>query len=260
MLLADAAPVVIPALVLVLYLSAGVVTLLKAKWGSLAVGLIGVFVWIVAAFRLARPDSWWAGRFYDDERLERARARAGNPRYRALVIAGLALSLAFVPAMWALVDLYRIPSSAMETTLRCASPEPGCSSETSDRVLALRYLPGTAPERGDLAVFTPPPEAASICPGPGGVFVKRLIGLPGDEIELRERLYVNGRPLDEPYVNGGEAGDPFGPVTVPEGEYFMMGDNRYISCDSREFGPVPRDNVTPRVVAIYWPLDRLGIP
>jgi signal peptidase I len=178
----------------------------------------------------------------------------------ALVIAALVLSLLFVPALYGLFDAYRIPSSAMEETLRCARPEIGCSAEASDRVLALRYLPGRGPERGDIAVFRTPAEAANICPGPGAVFVKRLIGVPGDEVEIRDQLYLNGELLEEPYLSGGEAGDPFGPVTVPKGEYFLIGDNRYRSCDSREFGTFPRDNLTSRVVAIYWPLDRLGFP
>jgi len=121
-------------------------------------------------------------------------------------------------------------------------------------------IPDVSPKRGDIAVFRTQTDAASICPGPGAAFVKRLIGLPGDEVELRDRLYVNGMPLDEPYLNGAAAGPQFGPVTVPEGEYFLMGDNRYQSCDSREFGTVPRESITSRVVAIYWPLDRLGIP
>jgi signal peptidase I len=260
MLLASTTAAVAGVVLLVLLLSAGLVTALKAKWESLAVGLIGVLVWIVAAVRLARPESWWAGRFYGDAKLERARARETSTRYRALVVAALVLSLAVLPALYGLFDFYRIPSSGMETTLRCAQPEPGCSSDASDRVLALRYLAGSEPERGDIVVFRRPTETASICPGPGAVFVKRLIGLPGDEVELRDRLFVNGAPLDEHYLNGGPVGQPFGPVTVPEGEYFLMGDNRDQSCDSREFGTVPRESITSRVVAIYWPLARVGTP
>jgi len=262
MLFASTTVVVVGVLLLVLSLSAGAVTFLKAKWGSLVVGLIVAPVWIVAALRLARPDSWWAGWFYGDAKYERARARATSSRYRALVVAALVLSLALLPALYGLFAAYRIPASAMETTLRCARPEPGCSSETSDRVLANRFAYRfTDPERGDIVVFETPPKAAELCPGPGGVFVKRLIGLPGDEIEIRDgQLYVNAEPLEEPYVYGGEVGVNFGPVTVGEGEYFLMGDNRYQSCDSREFGTVPRESITSRVVAIYWPLDRLGIP
>jgi len=69
---------------------------------------------------------------------------------------------------------------------------------------------------------------------------------------------VNGQPLDEPYVYGGETGDNFGPVTVGEGQYFMMGDNRYQSCDSREWGSVPRENLIGPVFARYWPVQRIG--
>jgi signal peptidase I len=160
------------------------------------------------------------------------------------------------------VNPYRIPSSSMEPTLHCSpvAPETGCMAGTSDRVLANRFVYRfTDPERGDIVVFETPPEAENLCPGPGGVFVKRLIGLPGDELEIRDgQLYVNGEPYPEPYVFGGEVGENFGPVTVSEDEYFMMGDNRFQSCDSREWGAVPRENLIGPVFALYWPPQRIG--
>jgi signal peptidase I len=158
------------------------------------------------------------------------------------------------------INPYRIPSSSMEPTLHCAVPEPGCEASTSDRVLANRFVYRfTDPERGDIVVFETPPKASELCPGPGGVFVKRLIGLPGDVVEIRDgQLYVNGEPIPEPYVFGGEVGDNYGPFTVEDGRYFMMGDNRYQSCDSREWGTVPQDNLIGPVFARYWPLQRIG--
>ncbi|MGH3012607.1 MAG: signal peptidase I, partial [Gaiellaceae bacterium] len=147
----------------------------------------------------------------------------------------IAVAVAAVLAIktW-VVNPYRIPSSSMEPTLHCAVPEPGCEASTSDRVLANRFVYRfTDPERGDIVVFETPPEASELCPGPGGVFVKRLIGRPGDTLEIRDgQLYVDEEPVPEDYVYNGEVGDNFGPVTVPEDEYFMMGDNRYQSCDS----------------------------
>jgi signal peptidase I len=173
----------------------------------------------------------------------------------------IAIAIAAVLAIKAwVVNPYRIPSSSMEPTLHCATPEPGCQAGTSDRVLANRFIYRfTDPDRGDIVVFETPPEASAICPGPGGVFVKRLIGLPGDTVEIRgDQLYLNGEPLPEPYLFGGEVGDEFGPITVPEGQYFMMGDNRLQSCDSREWGAVPRDNLIGPVFALYWPIQRIG--
>jgi signal peptidase I len=158
------------------------------------------------------------------------------------------------------VNPYRIPSSSMEPTLHCAAPEIGCQAGTSDRVLANRFVYRFKdPDRGDIVVFRTPEQAAEQCPGPGGVFVKRLVGLPGDELEIRDgQLYLNGEPQAEPYVYGGEVGDNFGPVTVNEDEYFMMGDNRYQSCDSREWGTVPHENLIGPVFARYWPVQRIG--
>ena len=158
------------------------------------------------------------------------------------------------------VNPYRIPSSSMEPTLHCAAPELGCQESSSDRVLANRFVYHFVdPKRSDIVVFETPPEAENVCPGPAGVFVKRLIGLPGDTLETRgDTLYVNERPVAEPYLFGGEAGEEFGPVTVPEGEYFMMGDNRWQSCDSREWGSVPRENLIGPVFSLYWPPQRIG--
>ena len=173
----------------------------------------------------------------------------------------IAVAVAAVLAIKAwVVNPYRIPSSSMEPTLHCATPETGCQAGTSDRVLANRFVYHFEdPSRGDIVVFKTPPRAEEMCPGPGGVFVKRLVGLPGDTIEIRAgQLYVNDEPLAEPYVFGGEVGDDFGPITVEEGRYFMMGDNRYQSCDSREWGTVPRDNLIGPVFARYWPVQRIG--
>ena len=160
------------------------------------------------------------------------------------------------------VNPYRIPSSSMEPTLHCAhsSPADGCEARFSDRVLANRFVYHfTDPERGEIVVFETPPEAEEICPGPGGVFVKRLIGLPGDELEGRDgAVSLNGGLLSEPYVAGGDTGRAFEPIIVPEGQYFMMGDNRSSSCDSRDWGPVPRENLIGPVFALYWPPQRIG--
>ena len=158
------------------------------------------------------------------------------------------------------VNPYRIPSSSMEPTLHCAAPGVGCQAESSDRVLANRFIYRFRdPERGDIVVFETPEEAVERC-GAGGTFVKRLIGVPGDTIGQRSGiLRVNGEPLEESYVNGGPPGQDFPERTLGPDEYFMMGDNRGQSCDSREWGPVSRDDLIGPVFAVYWPPTRLGL-
>jgi len=162
------------------------------------------------------------------------------------------------------VNPYRIPSSSMEPTLHCAEPSGGCEARFSDRVLANRFIYRfKSPERGDIVVFETPLAARREC-GAGGTFVKRIIGLPGERLELRtERglsyVYIDGRRLVEQYiaVNRRDSREPRA-YRIPKGQYFMMGDNRGQSCDSREWGTVPRDNLIGKVFATYWPPNRIS--
>jgi signal peptidase I len=160
------------------------------------------------------------------------------------------------------VNPYRIPSSSMEPTLHCAAPAPGCVARFSDRVLANRFIYRFRdPERGEIVVFKTPPAAASCLEGGGAgqTFVKRLVGLPGDHLEQRNGvLRVNGERLEEPYIEPQRRGGRDFTADVPAGQYFMMGDNRTQSCDSREWGPVPRGNLIGPVFAVYWPPQRIG--
>lgn len=162
------------------------------------------------------------------------------------------------------VNPYRIPSSSMEPTLHCARPATGCEARFSDRVLANRFIYHFRdPKRGEIVVFKTTPAVVRKC-NAGGTFVKRIIGLPGETVQLRlvrgrEYVYINGRKLDEPYVKPDRRA--FGPertFKVPEGQYFLMGDNRASSCDSRQWGSLPRGNILGKVFATYWPPNRIS--
>jgi signal peptidase I len=177
----------------------------------------------------------------------------------ALLVAGLFLGFTntFV------LKTFYIPSGSMEETLL-----------VGDHLIVNRYifggmgsasgglLPARAPRRGDVVVFRSPED-------PGIDLVKRLIGLPGDRIEMRQkRLYVNGSLVhDEAFAihrdaRVGSVRDPynyqlyrrdnFEPQTVPPGQYFFLGDNRDFSYDSRYWGPVPRHYIKGRASILYW--------
>ena len=167
---------------------------------------------------------------------------------------------------------YRIPSASMETTLHCARPANGCTGSSSDRVLVnrLAYDFGN-PQRGQIVVFTAPGKA-DLC-GPreaGTTFVKRLIGLPGETVLENDKGFIwilrpgtsTWLKLSEPYVSAhARRSDSanFGRTWhVPQGEYFMVGDNRPDSCDSRKWGAVPRSNLIGPVIFTYWPLGRIS--
>ena len=173
------------------------------------------------------------------------------------IVGAIAIVLAIKTCV---VNPYRIPSSSMEPTLHCARPGPGCEASFSDRVLACRFCYHfTSPKRGDIVVFKTPPLAAVRC-GEGGTFVKRLIGLPGETLEEKNGyVYIDGKRLNEPYIQQGRRDSrSYGPLVIPKGQYFMMGDNRAQSCDSREWGTVPRANLIGKVFATYWPPSRIS--
>jgi len=159
------------------------------------------------------------------------------------------------------VQAFKIPTGSMENNLLVGDHllvnkfvfGPYGSS------LERKLLPETSIKRGDVVVFKFPKE-------PERDFIKRVIGLPGEVVELRQkRVYINGRPLDEPYVHfmlpprsegqefaAPDVRDQFGPVTVPDGQLFVMGDNRDNSEDSRYWGTLPMDYVKGKALMVYW--------
>ncbi|HLY86466.1 MAG TPA: signal peptidase I [Gaiellaceae bacterium] len=187
-----------------------------------------------------------------------------------LTIAG-AILIVLALKQW-VVNPYRIPSSSMEPTLNCARgpTEPGCLGTSSDRVLACRIcLDFGPPARNDIVVFNTPTEAALKC-GEGGTFVKRVIGLPGETVREDDNGFIwveapgakKFVKLKEPFISAqARLADTahFGQVWhVKPNSYFMMGDNRSQSCDSRTWGSVPRNKLIGTVFFVYWPPDRIG--
>ncbi len=136
-----------------------------------------------------------------------------------------------------------IPTGSMEPTI-----------QISDRVLVDKFFFRRGElQRGDVVVFWPPAGVENEYP-----FIKRLIGLPGDTISISGgELYVNGLPAEEPYVNG-QWHDSYGPVTVPAGKLFMMGDNRNGSMDSRVWGFVDQTEVIGKADWVIWPPSHIG--
>jgi len=161
------------------------------------------------------------------------------------------------------VQAFKIPTGSMENNLLIG-----------DHLLVNKFVfaPTASPlerallpigtiKRGDVMVFKYPEE-------PERDFIKRVIGLPGETLEVREKkIYINGKPLDEPYVHilqqpatsselsevtSYDVRERYGPVTVPADQYFMMGDNRDNSQDSRYWGFLPRDLVKGKALVIYW--------
>jgi signal peptidase I len=110
------------------------------------------------------------------------------------------------------------------------------------------------PERGEVIVFWPPEDVNSEYP-----FIKRVIAQPGDTIEVKNgKVFINNIPLEEEYIR-----EPphysLAPESIPDGEYFVLGDNRNNANDSHQWGTVPADNIIGKALFIYWPPDKWGI-
>jgi signal peptidase I len=127
--------------------------------------------------------------------------------------------------------------------------------EDHDRLFINKFVYHIASiERGDVVVFHYPRD-------PEKSYIKRVIALPGDTIVIHQgRVLVNGLPIDEPYVpRRYEDTRSMGEMVIPEGQYFVMGDHRSISSDSRDFGAVDRGLIYGKAEFIYWPADNMGV-
>lgn len=141
-----------------------------------------------------------------------------------------------------IVGNFWIPSQSMVPTI-----------EVDDKVIVTNFSYWfNEPQRDDIIVFKYPLDTKKD-------YIKRCIGLPGETIEFRDnQLYVDGIQVDQPYLADSVVTEDFGPVLVPEGQYFMCGDNRSNSSDSRVWGFVEEKLIIGKAQCIYWPLDRLG--
>jgi signal peptidase I len=157
---------------------------------------------------------------------------------------------------------YRVPSASMEPTLHCAKRASGCLAHYSDRVIALRIIYRFRdPRRGEIAVFHAPASAATCGENGSLIFIKRVIGLPGETVSERNGLvFVDGKRLTEPYVPASERDHRTGSwPKLESGQYFMLGDNRAESCDSRDWGPVHRSSFIGPASITYWPPNRITV-
>jgi signal peptidase I len=174
-----------------------------------------------------------------------------SKRRRAIIEWGIILVVALLAALLLrtfVIQPYFIPSASMEPTLK-----------VGDKVLVnkLSYDLHSI-HRGDVIVFKKPPDDNT--PGIKDL-IKRVIGLPGESIAGRNgQIYINGNLLREPWLPkvDQDTTSTFGPIPIPAGEYFVMGDNRSDSSDSRVFGPIPKSLVVGRAFIIVWPLSRIG--
>jgi len=238
-------------------------------WGGVALAALGG---AFAALNLTLPVpeyqkvSWLlVGFFVISGVLGIAVARGALPQTGKLVEYGEALVVAIVLAVairGAVIQAFKIPSGSMLPTL-----------QIGDHLLVSKFLYGVRipytgtrvlrlrnPRRGDIVVFAYPVDDSKD-------FIKRVIGVPGDRVEVRDKkVFINGEPIDDPwgvhvdratYPEGYENGkrDNFGPVVVPPGQYFMMGDNRDRSYDSRFWGFVDDARIKGKAFIMYWSWD-----
>lgn len=164
-----------------------------------------------------------------------------------LLVAVLSLSIS-TAVKFNIIQAYRFPSGSMEPTLLIG-----------DHILVDRSKAARSPKRGDLVVFEYPED-------PTKDFIKRVVAIGGDKVEIKDKiLFVNGNEVKEPYVSHKETDmipatqnprDNYGPQVIPKDSYFVLGDNRDRSYDSRFWGAVPKDKVKGTVKNLYWSWDK----
>ena len=171
------------------------------------------------------------------------RSKTGKKRpfiIEALEVIVIAVVMAFVLKAF-VVEMYWVPSESMVPTI-----------VVKDHVMVTKFNYWLRdPERGEIIVFESPVEKNKN-------LIKRLIGVPGDTIEFKDNvLYINGQQIEEDYLSDEVYTADYGPTTVPDDMYFMCGDNRQSSWDSRSWGFVSKEQLIGKGVAIYWPLKHL---
>lgn len=169
-----------------------------------------------------------------------AEQKKKKPWWREL-IEDVLLAVVLYIAIDFCIGRFRVENISMETTF------------TEGDIVMVNKLnyKFSEPRRGDVVIFHAPTE-------PGKDYIKRMIGLPGDHIEIKDsKLYINGEAIEEPWLH--EAITYEGEWDVPEGQYFVLGDNRNHSSDSHIWGCVPRENLIGNAFFRYWPLNHIGV-
>ena len=160
-----------------------------------------------------------------------------------VIVAALVIALVLRATV---VQTFYIPSPSMVPTL-----------QKDDRILVnkLSYKLH-AVHRGDIVVFTTPPNVDKSYKD----LVKRVIALPGETVQGKDgKIYINGQPLAEPYLPATTTTQDFGPEVVPPNSYWVMGDNRSQSVDSRVFHAIKKNTIVGRAFIRIWPLNRIGL-
>lgn len=203
------------------------------------------------------------------DRGKRAHGERGGANVGEIVSFLKTLTLFIIAALVlraSVVEAFKIPSGSMIPTLRIGDHILVSKLSYGVRVPFMTHSAYvfSQPQRGDIVVFTRPDENGTFEDESDINIIKRVVGLPGDKIEVRDaKLYVNDQPLDEGYArweDGGIREGNFGPETVPDGHVFLLGDNRDHSRDSRFWQEpfLPIDRIKGRAMIIYWSWDNLS--
>jgi len=182
---------------------------------------------------------------------EKSEKKGGRAFAEWMIVIVVALLAAFLVRTFVFQTFF-IPSGSMEPTLKIG-----------DRIIVSKlsyHLHSVG--RGDIIVFHAPPREATVCADPSVKdLVKRVIGLPGETISSSgSTIFINGRPITQPWFPATPLGPPIATTKIPADSYFVMGDNRSFSCDSRMWGTLPGNDVIGHVIFRIWPISQIGFP